>query len=114
MFHPSIAEAFPSWDTLKALLSYSKNRKLENIIVNHTGHLHQIDLACLVPLELFIIARYWPQTTVNQTYLLMSQLLISFFQRAGFANGKGDPRKVNDFINSMKDYWLRYDIKLSS
>jgi pimeloyl-ACP methyl ester carboxylesterase len=55
-FHPSLAMNFPTWETLKTLLSTSRNPSLENIIIKRTGHLHQCDLACLTPLELFLMA----------------------------------------------------------
>ena len=94
---------FNSWDHLKHLINVGTDRRVESIVVKHTAHLHQCDLASLVPLELYLLAWHFPQTTTNETYLLMSQLLISFFHRAGFSNGEVDIKKISEHISSMKE-----------
>lgn len=112
MFHPSISHEFPSWDTLKALLASAQNKRIENVLVRNTAHLHQCDLASLVPLELYLMYGKIPRTTTNQAYQLMSQLMLSFFSRSGFASKRGDPKRVEEYIKAMKAKWLQYDISL--
>ena len=79
-----------------------------------TGHLNQCDLASLIPLELFLSAKLWPQITTNETYLLNSQLVIDFMNRQGFGSGHGDPKAVRSFIEAMREEWLDYDIRCSA
>jgi hypothetical protein len=59
-FHPSSIKIFPSWESTKNLFVHSKDKRYENIVVKNTGHLHQCDLASLIPLELFLTAKYRP------------------------------------------------------
>jgi pimeloyl-ACP methyl ester carboxylesterase len=112
MFHPSIQKGFPSWDTLKALFNHSKAKEVENVVVKRTGHLHQCDLASLIPFELYILSLKWPQRTTNETYQLHSELLLDFFFRRGFmAKGAAQPEATRAFIAHMKEDWLKYDIQ---
>ncbi|TNV79108.1 hypothetical protein FGO68_gene4215 [Halteria grandinella] len=113
-FHPSVRKGFPSWDTLKALFNHAKSKENENIIVNKTGHLHQCDLAALIPFELFMLARVKPQTTTNETYLMFSQILMDFFFKRGYAPEGADRNAVTRFIDNMRDQWLKYDLKCDS
>lgn len=110
-YHPRCVEHFPSWDSIKNLLKHQKNRKVENILVRNTGHLHQCDLACLASLELVLSHGLVPQTTMNETYILFSQLMMDFMNRQGFESGYGDPKAVRQFVESMSKQWLQYDIK---
>ena len=84
-------------------------------MVKKTGHLHQCDLASLIPLELFTLAKLWPQTTTNETYLLMSQLMLSFFDRLGFSQPDSNSKftEVNQTISRMHAEWLSFDIRCS-
>jgi hypothetical protein len=60
MFHPFCDKYFPSWTSVKNMFKFSKNPRQENIIMKKTGHLHQCDLASVIPLELFLSAKVWP------------------------------------------------------
>ena len=71
-FHPYCRESFPSWATVKNLFMHSKNSTQENIVIRNTDHKHQCDLTSLMPFESIISTFTWPQTTTNETYLLMS------------------------------------------
>lgn len=95
---------------MKALLDSCKDPRKENVVVKNTGHLHQCDVASLIPLELFIVvARRRPQLTTNETYLLNSWLLMSFFERTGF--GTGHMYAANRRIEEMSQRWLSYDMR---
>jgi pimeloyl-ACP methyl ester carboxylesterase len=72
MFHPFCDKYFPSWDSIKNLFKYAQDPRHENIVLKNTGHLHQCDLASLIPLELYLGAKHWPQRTTNETYMLNS------------------------------------------
>ena len=92
-FHESCEKDFGSWETVKNLFKFAKEPRHENIIVKNTDHLHQCDLASVSPLEVSLETMTFPQATMNETYMLMSQLIIDFMTRQGF-NTRGGPKAV--------------------
>ena len=61
------------------------------------------------------MAKHKPQSTTNETYMLMSHLFLSFFDKVGFYHpeDKRPMQYVNDKIKEMEKEWIEYDIKYS-
>lgn len=108
-FHPVLQ--FESLLTLNTLLKTCTDKRLENILLKKIGHLHQCDMASLMPFECYMMVRWMPQTTTNETYLLNSKLILSYLARINL-NNSFNSDEVDLHIRQMESKWIDYDIKL--
>jgi len=62
---------------------------------------------------LYLKVRWLPQTTTNETYLLNTQLAISFLARIGFST-VSDSEQVEIRIRKMSEKWLTYETRFQN
>ena len=58
----------------------------ELLILKGTNHLHQTDVIVLDPLLSFVKSGMWPHGSINEIYLLNSQVVLKFLDAIGFQN----------------------------
>lgn len=111
-FHPICEKWFESLATLKRLIEHCcRDPRIEHVVVKNTGHLNQVDMSAVTPLEVAVMTKTRPQLTTIETYLLMSKLWLSFLRRLNLNDPSLDWGSVNGTIDRMRDQWLIYDVK---
>eukprot|EP00347_Sterkiella_histriomuscorum_P022751 403337292 len=111
-FHPVCK--YDSWTCLENLFAHSKNNVKENVIYRKCGHLNQCDMAALIPLELYILAKWLPRVDSNQIYQGQSKVVLSFLSKAGFNNNTYNHANIEKMIQNIERQWIKYDIKYNA
>jgi hypothetical protein len=73
--------------------------------------LNQIDIISIQPFETSLIQNQKLVSTVNETYMLNSKLILSFLNKCGFNNKTFNGEEVTGFIDNMKNQWIKYNIE---
>jgi hypothetical protein len=69
-------------------------------------------MAVIAPVELFLLTKRRPQLTTIDTYILMSQLWLTFLDKIDFKTPHLKFDDVDKFLDRMEPKWIKYDKKL--